>query len=86
VIFVTVPRFPGGLGHLSSLSVGLRSMEGRHRAPIHTEGECIYEGESLSEAECTFESVKSQSRESDKMVTIFRDSEIVKQGYCHFEP
>jgi hypothetical protein len=31
-----VPRSPGGLGHLSSLSVGLRSMEGRHRAPIHT--------------------------------------------------
>ena len=49
-------------------------------------GECIYEGESLSEGECTFESVKSQSRESDKMVTIFRDSEIVKQCYCHFEP
>jgi hypothetical protein len=48
-------------------------------------GECSYEGESLSEAEHAFDSFKSQSRESDEMVTMFRDSEIIRQWYCHFE-
>jgi hypothetical protein len=45
-------------------------------------GERIYEGESLSEAGHAFESFKSQSRESDETVIMFRDSEIIRQWYA----
>jgi hypothetical protein len=49
------------------------------------EGEIIYDGELLSEADHAFEIFISQSRESDEMVTVLRGSDIVKQWYCHFE-
>jgi hypothetical protein len=45
----------------------------------------IYDGESLSEADRAFEIFKSQSRESDVLVTLMRDTDIVKQWYCHFD-
>jgi hypothetical protein len=48
-------------------------------------GEIIYEGDSLSEADHAFEIFKSQSRESDVLLTLMQDSDIVKQWYRHFE-
>ena len=44
-------------------------------------GEIIYEGDSLTEADHAFEIFKSQSRESDVLVTLMQDSDIVKQWY-----
>lgn len=49
-------------------------------------GGIIYNGESLSAADDAFEVFKSQERQSDELVTLFRDSDIVKQWYCYFEP
>jgi hypothetical protein len=49
------------------------------------EGEVIYDGESLVEADNTLEAFMSQSKESDALVTLFQDSEIVRQCYRHLD-
>jgi hypothetical protein len=49
-------------------------------------GGIIYDGESLLEADRTFETFVSESKKSDEMVTLLKDSDIVRQWYRHFEP
>ncbi len=48
-------------------------------------GGTIYDGNSLSEANQTFETFVSLSEELDVLVTLFQDSHIVRQWYSHLE-
>jgi hypothetical protein len=49
-------------------------------------GTIIYDGESLTEANRSFENFVSQSKELEVLVTLFQDSNIVRQWYRHLNP
>jgi hypothetical protein len=49
-------------------------------------GAIIYEGESLSEANRSFENFVSESKESEVLITLFQESKIVRQWYRHLNP
>jgi hypothetical protein len=49
-------------------------------------GAIIYEGESLSEANRSFENFVSESKDSEVLITLFQESKIVRQWYRHLNP
>ena len=56
----------------------------KYKVVIKRDG-IVYDGVSLAEANGVFQIFMSESKQSDDLVTLFQDSEIVRQWYCHFE-
>jgi hypothetical protein len=56
----------------------------KYKVVIKRDG-TIYDGVSLEEANGVFQGCMLESKQSDDLVTLFQDSEIVRQWYCHFE-